>query len=232
MDTSYARHAKCPPNAAKAARLNSRLNTRIGIYAGTFDPVHAGHIATALQAVEHAALDRLYFLPERRPRSKKGVEHFGHRTAMLRQATAPHPRLDMLELEDTSFTVEYTLPRLRKHFRNKQLVFIMGSDAARQVPGWPKVERLLARHELAIALRRGDHREDVENAISEWPMQPASIKLFESYAPGVSSWRIRDALRRNERVGGLLRSVERYSRRNWLYISLSQQIKPGSSPNS
>ena len=48
---------------------------RIGIYAGTFDPVHAGHVAFALQSLEAAKLDRVYFLPERRPRGKRQVKN-------------------------------------------------------------------------------------------------------------------------------------------------------------
>ena len=66
---------------------------RIGIFAGTFDPVHAGHIAFALQAAEIAKLDEVVFIPERRPLSKSSTEHFGHRVAMIRQAIMPHSKL-------------------------------------------------------------------------------------------------------------------------------------------
>src|SRR3982751_4027627 len=111
--------------------------SRIGIYAGTFDPVHAGHIAFALQAMERADLDSLCFLPERRARTKQGVEHFGHRVAMLRRATQPHPKFSVLELDDVSFTVERTLPALYKRFPQTQLIFLFGSDAVEQLPNWP-----------------------------------------------------------------------------------------------
>src|SRR3982750_4185468 len=99
---------------------------RIGIYAGVFDPVHAGHIAFALQAGDKARLDKIYFLPERRPRHKQGVEHFGHRVAMLKRASKPHTKLDVLELEDISFNMERTLPRLQKKLKGEQLVFLFG----------------------------------------------------------------------------------------------------------
>src|SRR5438270_13558590 len=109
---------------------------RIGIYAGTFDPVHAGHIGFALQAAQQARLDKLYFLPERRPRDKRGVEHFGHRVAMLRRAIKPHPKFGVLELPDISFSIERTLPRLEQKFQGDHLVFLFGSDAALQLPDW------------------------------------------------------------------------------------------------
>src|SRR4051812_4657029 len=94
---------------------------RIGIYAGTFDPVHSGHVSFALQALKAAELDKVYFLPERRPRNKQHVEHFGHRTAMLKRAAQPHSQFEVLEMVDISFSVERTLPKLQKQFEGDQL---------------------------------------------------------------------------------------------------------------
>jgi nicotinate-nucleotide adenylyltransferase len=71
-------------------------NNRIGIYSGTFDPVHSGHISFALQSLKAAKLDKVYFLPERRPRNKQQVEHFGHRVAMLKRAIKPYPEFNVL----------------------------------------------------------------------------------------------------------------------------------------
>ena len=79
---------------------------RIGIYAGTFDPVHIGRVTFALQSLEAAKLDEVYFLPERRPRGKATPEHFGHRVGMLKRALEPHERLRVLELVDVNFSVE------------------------------------------------------------------------------------------------------------------------------
>src|SRR5262249_6224728 len=102
--------------------------SRIGIYAGTFDPVHSGHGAFALEAIEASRLDEIYFLPERQPRGKQQVEHFGHRTGMLERALKPHPRLKVMELVDANFSVRRTLPQLRRRFAGSELVFLFGSD--------------------------------------------------------------------------------------------------------
>src|SRR4051812_33685276 len=126
---------------------------RIGIYAGTFDPVHAGHVTFALQAMEAAGLDKVYFLPERRPRNKQHVEHFGHRVAMLKRAAQPHPQFEVLELVDVSFSVERTLPKLRQQFADDELVFLFGSDVVVSLQSWPKSELLLKDNELVIGLR-------------------------------------------------------------------------------
>lgn len=196
--------------------------SRIGIYAGTFNPVHSGHIAFALQALEAAALDTVYFLPERQPRGKQAVEHFGHRVGMLERALKPHPRLKTLELVDVNFSVTRTLPQLQQRFEGSQLVFLFGSDVVPGLADWPHAARLLKDNELVIGIRSRDNRENLRGIIENWPAQPKSVTVFDSYAPDVSSGIVREALRAGQAtVPGLLTSVERYSDRHWLYVSLA-----------
>ncbi len=197
---------------------------RIGIYAGTFDPVHAGHITFALQALEAAKLDRVYFLPERQPRNKSGVEHFGHRVAMLHRALRPHPQFDVLELVDVKFSVLHTLPKLQGQFGQAQLAFLFGSDVISDLPDWPNSEQLLHGSELVIGLRNQDDESALETTIRSWPVSPVAVTSFPSYAPTVSSDQIRAALYQRKPTGGLLSSVKRYSDRHWLYISLAQRV--------
>ena len=193
---------------------------RIGIYSGTFDPVHAGHIAFALQALEQAQLNRIYFLPERRPRHKPGVEHFAHRVEMLKQATVPYQQFYVLEAVDVSFSVKRTLPMLKQKFKRDQLVFLFGSDAVSDLPNWPYAEQLLRSSELVIAAREGKNTTDLQIAIAAWPVQPQAAVMLTSYAPLVSSTVVREALRSRQPAAGLLQSVARYSNRHWLYVSV------------
>ncbi|HVX57698.1 MAG TPA: hypothetical protein VHA37_08265 [Candidatus Saccharimonadales bacterium] len=196
---------------------------RIGIYAGTFDPVHSGHVAFALQAVAAARLDTVYFLPERQPRAKQHVEHFGHRVGMLERALQPHPQLEVLELVDRQFSVRRTLPRLRQRFGDTaQLVFLFGSDVVAGLADWPAADQLLDGGELVIGIRSRDKRTDLRHMIESWTVAPKAVFMFDSYAPDVSSAIVREALRRGEAAApGLLSSVERYSDQHWLYVSLS-----------
>jgi len=198
------------------------VQKRIGIYAGTFDPVHAGHIGFALQAVQRAGLDKVYFLPERRPRHKSGVEHFGHRVAMLKKAVRPHPGFEVLELDDVSFSVARTLPKLQTRFRGHQLAFLFGSDAISNLPSWPQAERLLSQAELVVGCRWQDDSADIHELIGGWPIVPRAYSVINSYAPDISSGKVRSALRRRQSIRGLLKSVEQYSNQNWLYISLTE----------
>jgi nicotinate-nucleotide adenylyltransferase len=196
-----------------------QVSKRVGIYSGSFDPVHAGHIAFALQAIEQAKLDKVFFLPELRPRHKQVVEQYGQRVAMLRRASKPHAKLEVLELEDVSFTMERTLPKLQKRFTGQKLVFLFGSDVVQQLPTWSKTDNLLKSSELVVGVREGSMLEHVRQDIAGWPTQPTQLYVFESYAPDISSGKIRDALRSRKYVRGLLTSVARYANRNWLYIS-------------
>jgi nicotinate-nucleotide adenylyltransferase len=199
----------------------SKTAQRIGIYAGTFNPVHSGHIAFALQAMQAAGLDKLYFLPERRPRHKRHVEHFGHRVAMLNRAVLPHPQLDVLELDDVDFTVNRTLPKLEAMFGGDQLVFLFGSDVAEHMTKWDKLERLFITSELVIGLRTGQDTRALKRSIVAWPVQPLNLRIIDSHAPDVSSHGVRQALRKREPTKGLLASVARYSNHHWLYVSLA-----------
>jgi nicotinate-nucleotide adenylyltransferase len=197
------------------------MTKRIGIYAGTFDPVHTGHVTFALQALRAARLDRLYFLPERRPRDKRQVEHFGHRVAMIKHALKPHRQLEVLELVDINFSVERTLPELQKQFPNDELVFIFGSDIVSGMTNWPHIDKLLHNFDIVIGLRNEDSRASLHTIIEAWPSQPKSVIMFPSYAPRISSGKVREALRRHQPAEGVLASVERYSDRNWLYVTLA-----------
>lgn len=201
-------------------KRNKHAPLRIGIYAGAFDPVHAGHVAFALQSLQVAGLDEVVFLPERRPRYKPGVEHYAHRIAMLKAALALHPKLSVMEVVDRHFTVSRMLPLLQATFQGAQLVFLMGSDTATQLPAWRYAERLVLGSELVVGVRASHDAARVARFISHWSLPaPQDVRIITSYAPDVSSSVIRQALRTNGHAEGLLASVQRYAQREWLYAS-------------
>lgn len=201
-------------------KIRRHHTKRIGIYAGVFNPVHAGHIAFALQAMKTAKLDGVVFVPERNPRYKPETEHFAHRVAMLKQAIRPHPGMAVLELVDRRFTVQRTWPQLESIFKGDELVLLAGSDVVLHIPEWHRSRRMLESCELVVGVRDSHELPEVRLLISTWQHAPKRLHIFESYAADVSSSEVRDALRRQHEVKGLLRSVQQYARRNWLYISL------------
>lgn len=191
---------------------------RIGIYAGTFDPVHAGHIAFALQAQKATKLDKVYLVPERQPRGKRHVTHFAHRVAMIRRATKPYASITALELEDKSFTIDHTLPRLKQRFPQSRLVFMCGSDVLSHMPDWPRIEQLLLSVELVIGKREQETQAIIQNAVNHLPTKPLAVTIVQTHAADVSSSQVRQALRERRGVHGLLASVRAYAGQEWLYL--------------
>lgn len=141
---------------------------RIGIFSGTFDPVHMGHIAFCKAAMERAELDKVVLLPEAEPRDKAGVTPLASRQAMLQLATSGLPNFEVLVLSSRQFTVPKTLPELRRHFLEDELVLLVGSDVARTFAyRWPGLAQLLKQVELVIGLRQRDSAAEIDVLMRE-----------------------------------------------------------------
>ncbi len=133
---------------------------RLGLFGGTFDPVHYGHLLLAECCREECRLDEVRLLPTAVPPHKRG-----------RPLTAAEPRIEMLELAlagHTAFSVSryetdrggvnYTVDTLT-HFQEEnpgaELFFLMGADMLRDLPGWRKVAEV-CRLATIVAVRRPD----------------------------------------------------------------------------
>ncbi len=133
---------------------------RIGVYGGTFDPIHNGHLRVAAAILENFALDQLLFVPAFVPPHKRGqtISAAHHRYAMLALATAHEARMliSTLELEAPArpYTIE-TLGHLQTQHPGAQLFFVMGMDSFRDVTLWRAHERLLTEFSLIVATRPG-----------------------------------------------------------------------------
>ncbi len=136
--------------------------TRIGIFSGTFDPVHTGHVAFALQASKECKLDTVYFLPEKKPREKQGVTSYSNRAAMLKIAIKNNSNLQLGPELGDRFTVRYTLPKIQKEFDGARVVFLLGSDVVRTFTyRWEGLQEFLESVELCIGLRKSDDPQDI-----------------------------------------------------------------------
>jgi nicotinate-nucleotide adenylyltransferase len=193
---------------------------KIGIISGTFDPVHKGHIAFALEAVRTAKLDLVYFLPNVIPQRKNGATHYAHRVAMLKLALLPHQSLRLLELADKQFSVAKTLPKLRRLFPQDDLHLLVGSDVLEGLRNghWSYSEQLLSRVRLIVGVRAGDELTRTHQILAT--LQPHGLALVTD-ACHASSRLIRDALRGGDTHHELLpSSLKQYIAEHWLYVSL------------
>ncbi len=133
---------------------------RLGVFGGTFDPPHVGHLIVASDAFDVLRLDRLLFIPSAQPPHKSGLHATPEqRLALTRAAIADDDRfeVDALELQRTgaSYTAD-TLRILRNRYPDAELFLLVGADAAREMHTWhqPEVVADLAR--VAVMSREGD----------------------------------------------------------------------------
>jgi nicotinate-nucleotide adenylyltransferase len=133
---------------------------RIGVFGGTFDPVHLGHLVLAEQCREQARLDRVLFIPAARPPHKQGqnVTPFARRVEMLQLAIAGHAAFVVDELEKDrpgpSYTVD-TVEELRRREPGARLFLLIGSDCLPDLVHWRDPGRIGELAELVIAARSG-----------------------------------------------------------------------------
>lgn len=202
------------PKKAKKAR-------RIGIFSGSFDPVHKGHIAFALQAITVAKLDMVYLAPEVKPRRKPQVSHIAHRLAMLELAVRVHPKLAVLDLPGKYFLPKTTMGHLQKRFAGDTLALLLGADLfdhLTQYPEqWPHVEYMLQQVEIIVAERESTTIEMVTQQAQNLPVQPLALWQTTNSLPLIASSKIRASMMAGQHPQGLLKSVETYARKQWLY---------------
>lgn len=134
---------------------------RVGIFGGTFDPVHLGHLILAEEARWTLGLDRLLLVPAAQPwrKSDREVSPAVHRLGMLRAAVADDPYFDVSTVEiergGATYTVD-TLTALRAELgAAADLVFILGEDALLDMPHWRAPAEILRLARLGVASRGG-----------------------------------------------------------------------------
>lgn len=130
---------------------------RIGVFGGTFDPVHVGHLAIALAALETLPLDRVVFVPARRSplKSREPVAGPEQRLEMLRLATRGEPRFEVSRIELDREGPSYTADTLEALSGEGRLFLILGADAGAELDRWKDPERVRALATLVVARRPG-----------------------------------------------------------------------------
>jgi nicotinate-nucleotide adenylyltransferase len=130
---------------------------RVGVFGGTFDPVHVGHLAIAHAALESVPLDRVLFVLARRsPLKERGpVAGEADRLRMLELAVAGEPRFRVSRVELDRDGPSYTVETLERLAGADDLFLILGSDAIADFPRWKDPERIAKLATLVVAERPG-----------------------------------------------------------------------------
>jgi len=200
------------------------LARRIGIYGGTFDPVHFGHLILAESAREQAALDEVWFLPTFVPPHKQDVRitDGAIRSDMLEFAVAGirEFKIDRRELrrQGASYTVE-TLTELKREFPADEFHFIMGADSFIDFPTWRKPDEILSLAHLIVGNRGTDPLPPLDPIRAKFGEAAAEkVKFVRMPSIDIASRDIRRKVSRGESIRFLVpRAVEQVIAEQRLY---------------
>ncbi|MDR3072861.1 MAG: nicotinate (nicotinamide) nucleotide adenylyltransferase [Clostridiales Family XIII bacterium] len=175
---------------------------RIGVFGGTFNPVHNGHLIFAEQAREEASLDQVLFMPTYiQPfKQEEAVSSPEARLAMLKRATSGNRLFDVTTVEIESKAISYTilsLEKLAETYRSLgEICFLIGADMFANIEKWYRVRELLVRFEVIVGFRPGAREDALRSQVAQIAeAYNARITLVQNREFGVSSSEIRDRVK-------------------------------------
>jgi nicotinate-nucleotide adenylyltransferase len=167
----------------------------IGLFGGSFDPVHHGHLIVGQIAAEKLGLEVLRFVPAREQPFKRGQHRTSpeHRAAMLSLATAGTPgfevELSELQRPGPSYTVD-TLRALREREPGSEFVLLLGADAAADLAAWREADQIPRLARIAVFARPGSPVPD-----SAWVSAVVQVPAID-----ISATQVRNRVARGQSV--------------------------------
>ena len=155
---------------------------RLGVYGGTFDPIHTGHLAIARGVVAHCGLDRLLFVPSARPPHKQGhaMAPPDDRYHMAELATRHDPRLEVSDTEINRPGLSYTVDTLealrRKYGGASEIHLVLGADSLLEIDTWHAPDRIFDLATVVTVPRPG---KDLTGVDPGWLDRVVTIHLPE-----------------------------------------------------
>ncbi len=197
---------------------------RIGIFGGSFNPPHLGHLTAAAQAISELRLTKLLVIPANlAPNKQASAEDAGaeRRAQMLRLCFGSMPQAEVCALELHRAGVSYTwetVAQLKREHPNAELILLVGADAFLKLDQWVRADEIFRNASIA-ALHRGDRAEDEMLAEQRKRLKKrgATVYLCRNQAIPLSSTDVRRLLALRAAHEVLSPAVEAYIRENGLY---------------
>ena len=180
---------------------------KIGLLGGSFDPLHAGHIALAQIATQALELDKVLFLPTGNHPLKQNMNLLPaeKRFQLVQKALTSYPGFEAskLDMEDTDLSYSADLiKRLRKIYPEDELYFLTGDDIITELPQWHNWEWLLQNVQFVVAKRPDTNREKWQD------LDYLEYFLFIDMKPqDVSSTEIKQKIKDNKSISGLVPKI-------------------------
>ena len=198
---------------------------KIGVFGGTFDPVHNGHLMMAEEARVQLDLARVLFVPAGQPwlKEDRDITPAEHRVRMVRLAIADNPYFSLSRLEvdreGPSYTVD-TIAGLKAQGKDDdELFFILGWDSLNDLPRWREPERLVTLCRLVAIPRPGCQPPDLEALSAVIPGLAQRVILLDKPVVDISASDIRRRVAGGEPIDNLVPApVAEYIKANRLYL--------------
>ncbi len=176
---------------------------KIGLYFGTFNPIHIGHLIIANHMVEYSDLDEVWMVvtPHNPFKKKNSLLDNNHRFELVYRATENYPKIKPSNIEfklpQPNYTV-YTLAQITEAYPNKEFCLIMGEDNLKSLHKWKNYETILEHHHIYVYPRISEGK--TETQFDKHP------KIHKIAAPivQISSTMIRNAIKDKKNVAPLL----------------------------
>lgn len=198
---------------------------RIGLYGGTFDPIHLGHLIAAQTALQALELDRIRFIPAYNPPHKTGKESGAEkRLEMLKLAVADNPAFEIdtreIEAHEVVYSID-TLNAIRMASPGDELFFIIGEDSLMTFEQWYRWREIAEMVTLTVVRRPEDHRrqgEAFEQAVERYREMGVRLVIVSDFSIEISSSLIRHYAASGKSIRYLVPDpVARYIAREGLY---------------
>ncbi len=189
---------------------------KTGLFGGSFNPIHRGHIHLARQLLRRAHLDEVWFLvsPQNPLKQDMRLAPEEQRLEMVRIALRRFKRLSASDFEFHLPRPSYTwntLQALSRDYPDREFTLLIGGDNWERFPQWYRHDDILAAYQIAVYPR-------VDSPIDPATL-PANVMLVKAKTVDVSSTQIRELLRNHQSVAGLVPpSVERYLLKEKMYV--------------
>lgn len=142
---------------------------KYGIFGGSFNPIHYGHLMICEYIKEEMGLDKVIFIPTGNPPHKDLGVSAEDRYEMVRLAISPNPDFEISDIETTRVKLSYTVDTIRELkeiYKEEKLYFLIGLDSLFQLKTWKKIGDLSQEIEFVVALRPGYiDKEEINNEI-------------------------------------------------------------------
>jgi GTP-binding protein len=197
---------------------------RIGIFGGTFDPVHLGHLMIAEEAKTALELNEVILVPAGQPMSRPNanITPARHRLAMLELAVKGNPYLQVsnveIERQGPSYTADTIAEIKKKSKRGDELYFILGWDSLEQLPTWHEPTRIITLCTLVAVPRPGCAKPNLKTLEGVLPGISDRVIFLDQPRVDISATGVRDKAARGESVAHLVpEAVAQYIKKNKLY---------------